>query len=127
MKRAKFSYNIQNFNSERVIAVNFSKNKLITDVMMFFYKFSCHHSNLIITVGKDLVQTAHNRFKGKNIPNTVMINNWIDKREIYPVEVDYSKVVAFKENYGLKDKFVIMYYGNICLYYDLKKLMKVIK
>ncbi len=56
-----------------------------------------------------------------------MINNWIDEKEIYPVEADNSKVVAFKEKYGLKDKFVIMYSGNIGLYYDLENLMKVVE
>lgn len=52
IKRAKFIYNIQNFNPEQVLAANFSKNKLITDAMMFFDKFSCRQSNLIITVGR---------------------------------------------------------------------------
>ncbi|MEE0420594.1 MAG: glycosyltransferase family 4 protein [Lachnospiraceae bacterium] len=127
MKRAKFIYNIQDFNPEQVLAVNFSKNKLITGAMMFFDKFSCRQSNLIITVGRDLVQTVYKRFKGKKVPKTVMINNWIDEKEIYPVEADNSKVVAFKEKYGLKDKFVIMYSGNIGLYYDLENLMKVVE
>ena len=127
MKRAKFIYNIQDFNPEQVLAVNFSKNKLITSAMMFIDKFSCHQSNLIITVGRDLVQTVHNRFKGKKVPKTVMINNWIDEKEIYPVKSNHPKVVAFKEKYGLQDKFVIMYSGNIGLYYDLEKLMKVIE
>ena len=127
MKRAKFIYNIQDFNPEQVLAVNFSKNKLITGAMMFFDKFSCRQSNLIITVGRDLIQTVHNRFKGKKVPKIVMINNWIDEKEIYPVEADHPKVVAFKEKYGLQDKFVIMYSGNIGLYYDLENLMKVIE
>ena len=127
MKRAKYIYNIQDFNPEQVLAVNFSKNKLITGAMMFFDKFSCRQSDLIITVGRDLVQTVHNRFKGKKVPKTVMINNWIDEKEIYPVEASYPKVVAFKERYGLQDKFVIMYSGNIGLYYDLENLMKVIE
>lgn len=127
MKRAKFIYNIQDFNPEQVLAINFSKNKLITGAMMFFDKFSCRQSNLIITVGRDLVQTVHNRFKGKKVPKTVMINNWIDEKEIYPVEADNPKVMAFKEKYGLQDKFVIMYSGNIGLYYDLENLMKVIE
>lgn len=48
MKHAKYIYNIQDFNPEQVLAVNFSKNKLITEAMMFFDKFSCHQSNLII-------------------------------------------------------------------------------
>ena len=127
MKRAMYIYNIQDFNPEQVLAVNFSKNKLITGAMMFFDKFSCRQSDLIITVGRDLVQTVHNRFKGKKVPKTVMINNWIDEKEIYPVEADHPKVVAFKEKYGLQDKFVIMYSGNIGLYYDLENLMKVIE
>ena len=127
MKGAKFIYNIQDFNPEQVLAVNFSKNKLITGAMMFFDKFSCRQSNLIITVGRDLVQTVHNRFKGRKVPKTVMINNWIDENEIYPVEADHPKVVSFKEKYGLQNKFVIMYSGNIGLYYDLENLMKVIE
>lgn len=127
MKHAKFIYNIQDFNPEQVLAVGYSKNKLITGTMMFFDKFSCCQSNLIITVGRDLVQTVHNRFKGKKVPETVMINNWIDEQEIYPVESDHPKVVAFKQQYGLDGKFVIMYSGNIGLYYDLENLMKVIE
>ena len=95
--------------------------------MMFFDKFSCRQSDLIITVGRDLVQTVHNRFKGQKVPKTVMINNWINEKEIYPVEADHPKVVAFKEKYGLVDKFIIMYSGNIGLYYDLENLMKVIE
>lgn len=127
MKHAKYIYNIQDFNPEQVLAVNFSKNKLITGAMMFFDKFSCRRSDLIITVGRDLVQTVHNRFKGKKVPKTVMINNWIDEKEIYPVGANHPKVVAFKEKYGLQDKFVIMYSGNIGLYYDLENMMKVIE
>lgn len=127
MKHAKYIYNIQDFNPEQVLAVNFSKNKLVTGAMMFFDKFSCRRSDLIITVGRDLVQTVHNRFKGKKVPKTVMINNWIDENEIYPVETNHPKVAAFKEKYGLQDKFVIMYSGNIGLYYDLENIMKVIE
>lgn len=127
MKRAKYIYNIQDFNPEQVLAVNFSKSKLITGAMMFFDKFSCRQSNLIITVGRDLVQTVHNRFKGKKVPKTVMINNWIDEKEIHPVGADHPKVIAFKEKYNLQDKFVVMYSGNIGLYYDLENLMKVIE
>ena len=127
VKHAKYIYNIQDFNPEQVLAVGYSKSKLITDVMMWFDKFSCKRSNLIITVGRDLVETVEKRFVGKKVPKTVMINNWIDEKEIYPVEADCPEVVAFKEKYGLQDKFVIMYSGNIGVYYDLENLMKVIE
>lgn len=127
IKHAKYIYNIQDFNPEQVLAVGYSKNKQITDAMMWFDKFSCKQSNLIITVGRDLVETVENRFKGKKIPKTVMINNWINEKEIYPLPEEYPKVVEFKKRYGLYGKFVIMYSGNIGLYYDLEKLIKVIK
>lgn len=36
-------------------------------------------------------------------------------------------MIAFKKKYGLDGKFVIMYSGNIGLYYDLENLIKVVK
>lgn len=127
VKHAKYIYNIQDFNPEQVLAVGYSNSKLITDVMMWFDKFSCKRSNLIITVGRDLVETVEKRFAGKKAPKTVMINNWIDEKEIYPLPEDHPKVVEFKKKYGLDGKFVIMYSGNIGLYYDLENLIKVVE
>lgn len=125
IKHSKFIYNIQDFNPEQILAVNYSKNKMLTDIMMFLDKFSCRQSDLIITVGCDLVKTVHERFKYKKVPKTIMINNWIDEKEIYPVDKNDPKLLAFKKKYGITDKFVIMYSGNIGLYYDLENLMKV--
>lgn len=127
MKHAKYIYNIQDFNPEQVLAVNYSNNKLVTGLMMWLDKFSCKRSNLVITVGRDLVETMNKRFKGRKLPNTALINNWINENEIYPLPDDHEKVIAFKKQYGLEDKFVIMYSGNIGLYYDLENLLKVIE
>lgn len=109
VKHAKYIYNIQDFNPEQVLAVGYTKSKLVTDAMMWFDKFSCKRSDLVITVGRDLVETVENRFRGKKVPKTVMINNWIDENEIYPLDENNEKVLAFKKKYGLDEKFVIMY------------------
>lgn len=127
IKRAKFIYNIQDFNPEQTMAVSYSDNGLILKAMMIADKFSCKCSDLIITVGRDLVETVHKRFKGKKVPETVMINNWIDEKEIYPLDKINENVVEFKKKYNLENKFVIMYSGNIGLYYDLENLIKVIE
>ena len=127
MKHAKYIYNIQDFNPEQVMAVGYTKSKFVTDVMMWFDKFSCKRSDLVITVGRDLVETVENRFKGKKVPKTVMINNWIDENEIYPLDENNEKVLEFRKKYGLDGKFVIMYSGNIGLYYDLENLIKVVE
>lgn len=127
IKHAKYIYNIQDFNPEQTMAVNYSKNKLVTKLMMFFDKFSCRRSNLIITVGRDLVETVKNRFKNKKVPQTVLINNWIDEKQIYPLDNNNEKVQEFKKKYKLENKFIIMYSGNMGLYYDLENIFKVIK
>lgn len=125
----------QDLNPEQVLAVNYSKNKAITGLMMSLDKFSCSHADLIITVGRDLVETLRNRFKKrpKRLPKVELINNWIDEREVYPLEKDHPRVIEFKKRYGLikadgtNNKFVIMYSGNIGLYYDLENLMHIIE
>ena len=127
VKHAKYIYNIQDFNPEQVLAVGYTKSKFVTDAMMWFDKFSCKRSDLVITVGRDLVETVEKRFKGKKVPKTVMINNWIDENEIYPLEESNERVLAFKKKYALDGKFVIMYSGNIGLYYDLEKLIEVVE
>ena len=127
VKHAKYIYNIQDYNPEQTIAVGYSKNKLILNVMMCLDKFSCKRAEKVIVVGRDMVETLKGRFKGTKVPKHVFINNWIDEKEIYPLEPGHEKVLVFKKKYGLEDKFIIMYSGNIGLYYDLEKLMKVIK
>ncbi len=127
IKHAKFIYNIQDFNPEQTMAVGYSKNKLVMKIMMALDKFSCRRSNLIITVGRDLIETVNKRFKNKKVPKTVLINNWINEKEIYPLEQENEKVEEFKKKYNLENKFIIMYSGNIGLYYDLENIFKVIE
>lgn len=127
VKHAKYIYNIQDFNPEQTMAVEYTKNKFITKIMMKLDKFSCKRSNLIITVGRDLVETVNKRFCNKKVPKTVLINNWINEKEIYPLESNNDGVIAFKRKYNLENKFIIMYSGNIGLYYDLENIFKTIE
>lgn len=124
---SKMIYCIQDFNPEQIMAVGYFKNKIILNLAMRLDKFSCRYSDLVITVGRDLVETLRHRFKGQLIPNHVMINNWIDENEIYPLNITEERVLSFRKKYGLLNKFVIMYSGNMGLYYDLKNLLKVIE
>jgi glycosyltransferase involved in cell wall biosynthesis len=126
IKRAKFIYNIQDFNPEQVIAVGYSKNKLILSIAMTVDKFTCKRANKVIVVGRDMKETLSIRFNNKNVPKNMYINNWINEKEIYPLQDDNEKVVEFKKKYGLENKKVIMYSGNIGLYYDFENLIKVI-
>lgn len=125
IKKAKLIYNIQDFNPEQVMAVNYSKNKLILKLMMFLDKRSCRKSDLIITVGRDMQKNLENRFHNKNVPRNIVINNWIDEKQVYPVDKNHQEIIEFKKKYNLVNKFVIMYSGNIGLYYDLENIVKI--
>jgi len=133
VKNAKYIYNIQDFNPEQTMAVNYSKNQLILKMMMVVDKFSCQQADKVIVVGRDMIETLKDRFKLKNgliskrLPEYSYINNWTNEKEIYSLDSNHPKVISFKKNYGLEDKFVFMYSGNIGLYYDLKNLIKVVE
>lgn len=126
LKGGKFIYNIQDFNPEQTMAVGYSKNKLILKVAMAVDKLSCSQADKVIVVGRDMVETLKARFKGQKVPKYAFINNWIDEKQIYPLPENDLKVLDFKKRYGLEGKMVIMYSGNIGLYYDLENLIKVI-
>lgn len=129
MKRAKYIYQIQDFNPEQIIAVDYFTNKPLLWLLEKLDKFSCKQADLVITVGRDLVETLKKRFiKCQNrIPNIALINNWIDEQKIYPLPEGHARVIAFRKQYGLDGKFNITYSGNLGHYYDLLKLLKVIE
>ena len=125
VKKAKLIYNIQDFNPEQVRAVQFTQSKLVLGIMMTLDKYSCKQADRVVVVGRDMIETLKKRFI--DLPDYAYINNWINEKEIIPLPADHRQVVQFKQKYGLQDKFVVMYSGNIGLYYDLQNIVKVIE
>ncbi|UQZ75700.1 glycosyltransferase WbuB [Niallia circulans] len=127
IKRKKHIYNIQDFNPEQAAAVNYSGNKIIYKIAMEIDKINCKYSDKVIVVGNDMTITLRNRFKQNKIPNYSVINNWTDESEIIPLSKQEPKIVEFKNKYKLNNKFIIMYSGNLGLYYDLENIISVAK
>lgn len=123
--RGKLMYQIMDFNPEQTIAVNYVGNRMVLRAMMWFDKLSCRTSDVVVTLGRDMQETLYKRFKNKNVPNNVVINNWIDETKVYPLEHSDERVAAFRKQYGLEGKFAIMTSGNIGLYYDFENLLKI--
>ena len=132
IKKAKYIYNIQDFNPEQVEAVKFTGNRFVLNVMMALDKYSCKKADKVIVVGRDMIETLKKRFvKTENdfsaMPKYSYINNWTNEKEIIPLQSQDKHVLSFKKKYGIEGKFVIMYSGNIGLYYDLLNILKVIE
>lgn len=132
IKHAKFIYNIQDFNPEQIMAVKYATNRAALKFLMRLDKYSCKKADKVIVVGRDMIDTLKARFAGSDkekskMPAYSYINNWIDEEEIIPLSGENEQVMAFKRKYGIEDKFVIMYSGNIGLYYDLLNIIRVIE
>lgn len=127
-KRSKFVYNIQDFNPEQIEAINYSSNKSVIKLMRKLDNLSCKYADNIIVVGRDMVNTlAKRKVLLSNNENVCIINNWIDEKAVYPLPKEDKNVQEFLSYYNLEGKFIIMYSGNIGLYYDLENIIKVAK
>lgn len=125
--KGKLIYCIQDFNPEQIMAIKYSKNAALVKFLLKIDRFVCKRANLIITVGRDMQQTLINRFHGKKVPNNVVINNWIDENSVYPLDKNNENIIKFKKKYDLDQKFIIMYSGNVGLFYDLENLIRLFK
>ena len=125
--KAKLLYNIQDFNPEQIMAVGYSGAKPLLSLLLQIDKNSCRKADKVVVVGRDMAQTLENRFRGEAVPAYCVINNWMDEKKVYPLPLSDVRVTAFRKRYGLEDKFVVMYSGNLGLYYDLPGLIKLLK
>ncbi len=125
--KAKLLYNIQDFNPEQIMAVGYSGMKPLLSLLMQVDKNSCRKADKVIIVGRDMAKTLENRFGGKDVPSYCVINNWMDEKKVRPLPSSDERVAAFRAKYGLDGKFVVMYSGNLGLYYDLPGLIRLLK
>lgn len=125
IKRSKHIYNIQDFNPEQAMAVSYTKKEFIFKWAKKVDKLNCQYSDCVIIVGNDMKKTLKNRFINQKTPLNVVINNWTNEGEILPLSKKEPSINQFLINNGLENKFIIMYSGNIGLYYDLENIIKI--
>lgn len=123
---APLVYGIQDFNPEQTMVTGYAGNALVHRVMMALDKRSCRRAACVVVPGRDLGETMERRFAGGKIPRYEVINNWADDTAVVPLPKDHPRVRTFRERHGLEGRFVVMYSGNVGLYYDLPNIMEVI-
>ncbi|MCG7385011.1 glycosyltransferase family 4 protein [Paenibacillus sp. ACRRY] len=124
LKKTKHIYNIQDFNPEQAEAVGYSKKRWIANTARWIDTLSCKLADHVVTVGEDMRETLERRFHYRKVTDNSVIHNWTDEQEIIPLSKDHPKVEAFLKEHDLEGKFIIMYSGNLGLYYDLENLIK---
>lgn len=127
IKKARHVYNIQDFNPEQAVAVSYIKNKLTFKIAQRIDNYNCKYADKVVVVGNDMVETLEKRFNKKSVPDHIVINNWTDENKIVPLNKNDKYVSKFLTENHLENKFIVMYSGNLGLYYDLENLIKVTK
>lgn len=124
VKKTKHVYNIQDFNPEQAAAVNYTSG-VIHNIAKKVDKLNCSRADHIVLVGNDMKETLKNRFDRKRVPEHTVINNWTNEQEIVPLDNSNIEVDQFLRQHSLENKFIIMYSGNLGLYYDLENLIRI--
>lgn len=127
LKRSRHIYSVHDFNPEQAAAVAYTNNQTVFKIAKAVDKLNCSYADQVLLVGEDMAETLRGRFAGQKVPSHTVISNWTDEDAIVPLEKDEPAIRGFLESHGLQDKFIVMYSGNLGLYYDLENLIQVSK
>lgn len=120
---AEFVYGIQDVHPEITFATGYAKGGALERLMLSVDARSCRAADLAILPGRDMVEHLDERLGGRRVPRSLYIPNWTDEDAVIPLPKDDPGVAAFRERWGLSGKTVVMYSGNIGLYYDLESVL----
>lgn len=125
VKRSRHIYSVHDFNPEQAQAVAYTNNQAVFKIAKAVDKLNCSYADQVLLVGEDMAETLKGRFVGKKVPGHTVISNWTDEHAIVPLEKEEPAIREFLETHGLAGKFIVMYSGNLGLYYDLENLIRV--
>jgi len=106
---------------EILIAVGKSKTgSLLSNTIDFFNRWLYKYAEKIIVVGRDMHDLVTRKTFGLDIP-IVTIPNWAELESVSPSQRSENKLLA---ELGLRDKFVLLYAGNLGHPNDLESMIE---
>lgn len=118
--KAKFIYTVKDMHPDIGILTGKLKNPLLNFILEKSNMISYQKADKIVCIGKDMKERILK--KGINDTKIEVVNDWIDIKEIYPIENNKN---PFLEKNGLKNKFIVMYSGNLGLTQGLEKVIDI--
>lgn len=110
LRGASFTLLVQDSYPEILIAVGATRQdstfvRLVNIINRWVYKYA----SKIVVMGRDMNELFVGKTVGLDVP-VVTIPNWADLESIHPTQRTQN---ALLDELGIKDKFVLMYAGNI--------------
>lgn len=118
--KAKFVYSCKDIYPEVGIITGRLTNPVLNYLLEKINVLSFKSSDKVLCLGEDM----KNEIKGKGVDEKkiIVIHDWADTDDLYPINEDEN---LFLIKNSLKDKFIIMYSGNIGLAQGLDNLIEV--
>ena len=118
--KAKFIYSCKDIYPEVGIITGRLRNPFLNFLLEKINKISFVIADNILCLGEDMKKRIVD--KGISSEKISVIHDWADTNKLYPIIRDKN---PFVKKYDLKDKFIIMYSGNIGLTQDLDRIIEV--
>ena len=116
----KFIYLLYDIHPDASVKLGYLKGgSIIRKIWDLINSIAYKEADFIIVPGNCMKQTIKRKFNEKNHKIKV-IHNWADGNFIKPINKSDN---WFCKKYGLVDKFVVLYSGNIGQYHDLETVI----
>lgn len=117
--RSEFIYYPQDIWPDVGIVNRKMTNPILTKILKLVNVFLYQKSTQIIVPGRDMKKRLEEEY---SIPphKIAVVENWADPDQIFPIAREEN---IFLKKYSLKDKFLVMYSGNLGLSQDLENII----
>ncbi|MBF2086461.1 WcaI family glycosyltransferase [Thermoleptolyngbya sp. C42_A2020_037] len=102
--------NVQDILPEAAVRLGIVKNRLAIRAFEALERFAYRTATAIAVIADGFAQNLVN--KGVPPKKLTCIPNWVDVNFIRPIPPDENR---FRQQYGLQEKFIVLYAGNIAL------------
>jgi len=125
IRNQKYIYLIHDIYPDIAIKLGYlKKNSIIMKIWSKINYQVLKESEDIIVLGEYMAETLKEKYSDLDRDKIKIIHNWADEKFILPMKKENN---WFAKKYGLIDKFVILYSGNIGLFQDLKTIINAAK
>jgi len=121
LRRQPYTCVIMDLYPDEAVAVGLMRrDALLTKLFSRLMRLAWHQAEGVIVIGRCMAD----RLQAMGVPSSRVhfIANWMDERLVYPVEHEDNPL---RRQWGLQDKFVVLYAGNVGLAHDFNDVLTV--
>lgn len=118
IRGTKFVYWVMDLYPDLPVACGvMSERSIATKFFEFVNRFCLRHADRVVVLGRCM----HERVKAKGVDGTKieLINVWSDQEEVKPIP---REINAFRRDWGVGDRLVVMYSGNFGIGHDIETI-----